>query len=126
MREPEPAGRRWRPAGISGFVRMATSPAAAVERDHSPAVVPRGDTPMHLRAEPASVSAPIAAPVHPARGPGARWAWAGLAIVLAAGIAAVEVARTGRVEPVYERLTFRRGTLSSARFGPAGEITFTA
>ena len=29
MREPEPAGRRWRPAGISGFVRMATSAAAA-------------------------------------------------------------------------------------------------
>ena len=46
--------------------------------------------------------------------------------MLAAGIAAVEVARTGRVEPVYERLTFRRGTLSSARFGPAGEVTYTA
>ena len=126
MREAEPAGRRWRPAGISGFVRMATSPAAAVEPDHSPAVVPRADDPQPLRAEPASVSAPVAAPVHLARGPGARWAWVGLAIVLAAGIGALEVARTGRVEPLYERLTFRRGTLSSARFGPAGEITYTA
>jgi hypothetical protein len=77
-------------------------------------------------AGPVPVSPPATAAVRFARGPGARWAWVGLAIVLAAGIAAIEVARTRRVEPLYERLTFRRGTLSSARFGPAGEVTYGA
>ena len=125
MREPEPAARRWRPAGFSGFVRMATSHAAVAEP--APADAPRADTPapLHER-EPARLSAPLAVPARPARGPGAPWAWAGLAIVLAAVVAAVAVARSGRVEPVYERLTFRRGTLSSARFGPAGQITYGA
>ena len=126
MREPEPAGRRWRPAGISGFVRMATSAAAAVAPAHSPAAAPRADTPAPLRESEPVPLAPLTVPVRPARGPGAPWAWAGLAIVMAAVVAAIAVARTGRVEPTYERLTFRRGTLSSARFGPAGEITYGA
>ena len=126
MREPEPAARRWRPAGLSGFVRMATSPAATAEP--APADAPPADTAASPRPdrEPARLSAPLAVPARPARGPGAPWAWAGLAIVLAAAVAAVAVARSGRVEPLYERLTFRRGTLSSARFGPSGEITYGA
>ena len=127
MREPEPAARRWRPAGFSGFVRMATSPAAAVDPAESPAVAHRADTPVPAnQSQPAAVSAPFAAPALPARRPGAPWAWVGLAIVLAAAIASFVAARTGHVEPLYERLTFRRGTLSSARFGPAGQITYGA
>lgn len=127
MREPEPAARRWRPAGFSGFVRMATSPATLPEQAPSPADAPRADTAVPLpEREPARRSLPLAEPARPARGPGAPWAWAGLAIVIAAVVAAVAVARSGRVEPLYERLTFRRGTLSSARFGPAGEITYGA
>jgi len=116
VREPVPAARRWRPSGLSGFVRMATSPAPETEPEHSPTAAPR----------PGPVSAPIALPLRPGRGRGAPWAWAGLAIVVAAGIAAFAVARTGRIEPRYERLTFRRGTLYGARFGPAGEITYSA
>jgi DNA-binding winged helix-turn-helix (wHTH) protein len=126
MRESEPAARRWRPAGFSGFVRMATSPAAAVE-PAGPDVAPSAAAPGPQREpEAARQTAPLTLPVRPARGPGAPWAWAGLGIVLAAAVAAVAVARAGRVEPTYERLTFRRGTLSSARFGPAGEITYGA
>ena len=125
VREPEAPARRWRPAGISGFVRMATSPAAAAELAHPPAA--RADTPVPLRErEPAPDSAPLARPAPAVRSPGAPWAWAGLAIVVAALVAAIAIARTRRVEPVYERLTFRRGTLSSARFGPAGEVTYAA
>jgi DNA-binding winged helix-turn-helix (wHTH) protein len=127
MREPVPAARRWRPTGLSGFVRMATSPAPAAEPAHSPGAAPRPETaPPHREAQPGPVSAPIALTLRPGRGRGAPWAWAGLAIVVAAVIAAVAVARTGRLEPLYERLTFRRGTLYGARFGPAGVVTYTA
>jgi DNA-binding winged helix-turn-helix (wHTH) protein len=126
-REPEPADRRWRPAGFSGFVRMATSPATAEEPAESPAAALRADTPVPLaQSDPALASPPRPAPAHATRRPGAPWAWAGLAIVLAAAISSVAIARRSRIEPTYERLTFRRGTLSSARFGPAGEITYGA
>ena len=127
MREAEPAGRRWRPAAFSSFARMGASPATAVEPAESPAAEPRADTPVPAtEPTPARASAPLAAPARPTRRPGAPWAWAGLAIVLAAATTSVVIARRGHIEPLYERLTFRRGTLSSARFGPAGEITYGA
>jgi eukaryotic-like serine/threonine-protein kinase len=129
VRERATEGRRWRPAGMSGFVRLAMSPYALEEPEPSMAPTPLRSAALprrELDALPLSVALP--APARAATAPGwpARWTWVGLAVVLAAAATAVAVARRQRVEPVYERLTFRRGTVYGARFGPAGEITYGA
>jgi DNA-binding winged helix-turn-helix (wHTH) protein len=121
MREPEPGARRWRPAGFSGFVRSGDEPGRGRGSRPRAGCLPACDTPCLAESESRALSPPpVTASVPPCEdqarvGPG----W-GLAIVLAAGIAAVEVARTGLVEPVYERLTFRAAPCPARASVPAG------
>jgi len=88
--------------------------------------VPAGEAPPALRGlEPAT---PAAAEV-------GRPRWAalvglGLALVALAALAAWRwlPARTAAVEepPSFQRITFRRGSVGSARFGPAGQVVYSA
>jgi DNA-binding winged helix-turn-helix (wHTH) protein len=141
VRERPDEGRRWRTGGMGGFVRLATSPAAFEEPRVSPAPAPAAEpAPAAAPAPEAPPRAPEAgrspaaqpAPAPPdsrvamRRGRGSLWPWVALALVLVAAAGAVVAARRGRSEPVYERLTFRRGAVSSARFGPSGEIFYGA
>jgi DNA-binding winged helix-turn-helix (wHTH) protein len=121
------SGRRWKPAGMPGLVRLSASPVAVEEPETPAAAEPIPDARIPSRDEPpATMATHGAAP----RGTGRRWRTAGpwviLAAMLMAALGADAVARRWRPEPVYERLTFRRGTVSTARFGPAGEIAYGA
>ena len=63
----------------------------------------------------------------PARRHAAALALGGLAIAMvAAGIAAFLTARTGSTLPTFRRVTFRRGMVDGARFGPDGGIVYSA
>jgi DNA-binding winged helix-turn-helix (wHTH) protein len=133
VRERTDDSRRYR-SGMGGFGRLAVSPAAVEEPAIAPAP-PASPPPEPLPAVDAAprpevtagageaIPAPIARVTRPAT---ARWTWLGMALILIAAAAAVVTARRGRVEPVYERLTFRRGTVSTARFGPSGEVFYGA
>jgi DNA-binding winged helix-turn-helix (wHTH) protein len=132
VREAE-GGRRWRPGGMPGLVRLTASPVA-LQDPEPPAAGATAVAPM-----PEAVPAPDAAPERrddrtvtalatPRPSAAARPVWALAAAVLAllAAVVAIVVARRGRPEAAYERLTFRRGTVSSVRFGHAGEIVYAA
>jgi eukaryotic-like serine/threonine-protein kinase len=75
----------------------------------------------HLSASSTSGDAQAAAPRHLR----SLWPWAGAATFLVAGIALAAVAlrpsTTPARDPVFTRLTFRRGTVLSARFAPDGQ-----
>ena len=122
--------RRWRPsaAAAATVVRLATAPDA--EREGS---APDRDAVLPVLAErrPTLEKPPAHDPrARRAGGWSARppaWAWPILALALAvAAVAALTVAGRAHVEPSYARLTFRRGSVSSARFGVGGEIVYTA
>ncbi len=54
-----------------------------------------------------------------------RWAWIGAAVALAAALGFFAARRLGTVsQPTFQRLTFQRGTVSSARFGPDGQTVY--
>jgi eukaryotic-like serine/threonine-protein kinase len=78
-----------------------------------------------IAAAPPAVEQPsgIAPRKQSSRGPG-RFALAAIAAALAAGAAIgwfVSAARNKVVPPIYQQLTFRRGTVRSARFTPNGQ-----
>jgi DNA-binding winged helix-turn-helix (wHTH) protein/dipeptidyl aminopeptidase/acylaminoacyl peptidase len=140
VRDPEAEARRWRPSGGPSGGRLATSPIAladepAAERQESPSTRPAAPVarPESVLAsqEPSPPVSPPPLPPLPALPPprrALRRAMLGLAVA-AAGLAALGVAalkRAGHAEPVYERLTFRRGTVYSARFEPGGDVAYTA
>lgn len=136
-REAE-GGRRWRPSGVPGFVRLTASPVAiedpetppparAAPAAPAPDATPVPGTPPALREErPAVASTPLGASRPHARETRSVWTWVAAAMAVFAAVVAVAVARRGSPEAAYERLTFRRGTLASARFGPAGEVAYGA
>jgi DNA-binding winged helix-turn-helix (wHTH) protein len=141
VRERTDDSRRYR-SGMGGFGRLAVSPAA-VEEPAAKAAPRAEPVPAALPERPeAEVGAPDApplatsdppAPALATAPPAARrppsmvfWAGLGTVLLLVAALAAIVSARRGRVDPVYERLTFRRGTVSTARFGPSGEVFYGA
>jgi hypothetical protein len=73
------------------------------------------------RADPAA-----AAPAAGKRRRTAVWIVVGVAGVLVAGAIAYALTRPGHADLSYERLTLRRGAVSSARFGPSSEIAYSA
>jgi DNA-binding winged helix-turn-helix (wHTH) protein len=112
-------GYRW----IGGPVERVTASAAVREW-------PRAVTP-EPAVEPATAPAPLPAPER------ARPAWplaAGLAVAAVVGAVLVAVAalewRTPRTDPdappSFQRMTFRRGSVYAARFGPDGQIVYSA
>ncbi|HEY7114365.1 MAG TPA: protein kinase, partial [Thermoanaerobaculia bacterium] len=60
------------------------------------------------------------------RGPSkARWAWIAAAVILAAALGFLAAKRLGTVsQPTFQRLTFQRGTVISAIFGPDGQTVY--
>ncbi len=119
VRERDTEGRRWRTSAGGAVARLASSPVA-LEDEASPeareVTAPRPPVPL-----PPAIALP-GDTGSPARRP---WIWL---FLTAAGFAlgATALSKNHRTEPVYERLTFRRGTVASARFGPSGEIDYTA
>ena len=143
VRERDADPRRWRPGSASGFGRLAVSPMAvqepaarrsaapdtrALEVDPAPALRPPSD----VRGVQAELRVAAASPTPPApsrstrRGGTMTWIAVGIAAVLVGGAIAYGSMRPGRADLSYERLTFRRGSVSAARFGPSGEIAYSA
>ncbi|HUG55143.1 MAG TPA: transcriptional regulator, partial [Vicinamibacteria bacterium] len=138
------ASRRWRPTGGPARVRLASSPIAleepsAVDAEeplpHGIAVEKRSEEP-GAPPPPAVAPAPAvptgAAPGPAVPPPAARrrllavtWPWIAVAMALSAAVIAVAVARH-QSEPAYERVTFHRGTVATARFTPGGGVAYSA
>ncbi len=53
-------------------------------------------------------------------------AFLGTLLAFALGAAGVALTRSRATEPRWQRLTFRRGSIGSARFAPGGEVAYTA
>ena len=115
-------GYRW----VGGAVEKVTAPATVHEWPRPVPAEPRA---------PADAEAP---PVAPARedGPPAaaprRW-WPALLGLALAGLAAAAGWRwlparpsAAAEPPSFQRITFRRGSVGSARFGPAGQVVYSA
>jgi DNA-binding winged helix-turn-helix (wHTH) protein len=138
VRERDADPRRWRAGGAGGFGRLATSPMAVQEPASRPSAPPEALEP-HVEPAPAPVPSPPPLDVREkgadprgalrrgGRGGGrATWIGLGIAGVAAAGAIAHFTMRPGRADLSYERLTFRRGSVAAARFGPHGEVAYSA
>jgi DNA-binding winged helix-turn-helix (wHTH) protein len=119
-------GSRWR-SPAAAVMRLAAAPVAL--RDSSAreldAVAPVAERQSAL--ESAAVGDPHAwRPGGWSTRPPA-WAWPVLASAMVVAVLAVlAVAGRAHVDPSYVRLTFRRGSVASARFGVGGEIVYSA
>jgi DNA-binding winged helix-turn-helix (wHTH) protein len=115
-------GYRW----IGGPVERVTASAAVREWPRAVAPDPAGALPS---GPPAPVA--VAAPVPSER---ARPGWpvlvgAGLVCAALAAIAGREwlpARREPAAPPTFQRMTFRRGSVHAARFGPDGQVVYTA
>jgi DNA-binding winged helix-turn-helix (wHTH) protein len=114
-------GYRW----VGGAVERVTAPVTVrefprpVESERRPVVSPEAPAP-----PPPALPGPAARPR-----PSAWWLGAALAVVVVA--AGVWLLRPLRPEapgapPSFQRMTFRRGAVGSARFGPAGQVVYSA
>lgn len=129
-------GYRW----VGGSVERVSAPAKLREWPRPIAVGEGGgaeggsgladalaDTP--ARGVPAPVARPLAGPARERRPlhPAAAVSSLALAIALGAGLAWLALRPAAATEPpVFQRLTFRRGYVSSARFAPDGQVVFAA
>jgi DNA-binding winged helix-turn-helix (wHTH) protein len=114
-------GYRW----VAGPLQSQT--AAAVVREWPRALEPEA---FARTAAATSGSAPVAAALRPRARP-ALWALAAFALLGLLAVAALVLRQrsappTAPPSPTFQRITFRRGALGSARFGPDGEIVYAA
>jgi DNA-binding winged helix-turn-helix (wHTH) protein len=119
-------GYRW----IGGPVERVTASAAVRERPR--AVAPELVAELAAAGSPAAASATLAPPRESSRRGWpflAALAVAALGVAALAGVAAREwlpLPREPAEPPAFQRMTFRRGSVFSARFGPDGQVVYTA
>jgi DNA-binding winged helix-turn-helix (wHTH) protein len=114
-------GYRW----IGGPVERVAAPPAVREWPRPVVAEPR---PAGPEPTPPALAAPSAPRARPARG----WWWAAAALgaVVLAALTGREWLSAGRAAnagpPSFQRMTFRRGAVHAARFGPDGQVVYTA
>jgi DNA-binding winged helix-turn-helix (wHTH) protein len=112
-------GYRW----VGGAVERVTAPATVREWPRPVVVEPPSPGSPEPLAEPPSEPAP------PARRHRAWWPLAAFALVVAAALA-VRAWLPWRPAPSaeppsFQRITFRRGSIGAARFGPGGQVVYS-
>ena len=121
-------GYRW----VGGAVEQVTAPTTVREWPRPVPVEPRAPGPVDRlpdRAEDAVAAISPAAATSPAARPRPWWPLAAAFLIVAVALAAREWFAPRRSPtsepPAFQRITFRRGSVGAARFGPAGQVVYT-
>ena len=115
-------GYRW----VGGAVEQVTAPATVREWPRPVPVEPRAPGAADPRTDSPAPPLPATPPVARAR---AWWPLAAALLLVAAAIAAREWLSSRRSPPAeppaFQRITFHRGSVSAARFGPDGQVVYS-